>query len=140
MSRIKGTEQAALMALNDAEAAVDALFASIGMRLNNPALVEIRRLAVFGQALLFAVGRAVECQARPGDVAAALRRLVTPPFDSDVRQAFSGRQALSRQALSRQAQCSWCGVPMRRCETGDEGCFHCDSCGRVQAPGSRVAV
>lgn len=78
MSRIKATEHAALSAIHDAEHVVDLTLASVGQRPNAAAFTELRRLAVFGQALLLVEGRARDAGVRPSDAAGALRRLVTP--------------------------------------------------------------
>lgn len=85
MSRIKLNERVALGCIHDAECLVDLLFSSMGMKFTNPNLVELRRLAVFGQALLLLEGRAQEWRVRPADAAATLRRLVTPTAKEQAR-------------------------------------------------------
>jgi hypothetical protein len=85
MSRMKMTERVALELIQDAEASVDRLISNAEEKVaptvqlaTTPEVIELRRLAVFGQALLTIGPRALEWRVRPNDVAGALRRLVTP--------------------------------------------------------------
>jgi len=85
MSRMKMTESVALHLITEAEAGVDRLISKAEAKVaptvqlaTTPEIIELRRLAVFGQALLTIGPRALEWRVRPNDVAGALRRLVTP--------------------------------------------------------------
>jgi len=100
MSRIKLTEQAALDALRGGDRIVEIIFASVGLDhkiAGSCPLVELRRIAVYGQALLLVEGRAREIGATPRDAAAALRRLVTPTAKEQA-EAIERREAIERIA------------------------------------------
>lgn len=102
MSRILLNERIALACIQDAERVVDLLLGSNGVEARTPEDIELRRVAVFGQALLLVDGRAHEWRARPGDVAATLRRLVTPST-KEQREAIASR-AKQEAAIGRETK------------------------------------